>query len=686
MPRSNMSKASIPWILLFTLLVLSFWIRIQGVERLPEGQFTEPDAYLYHWQASIISEHGKLPERDMHRWLPLGRDNGQTLNLYSYVLAYTQKTLASFFPKVTLYHVSVYLPVVCFCIGLTALCLFLFQTYGLLFSGIVGVLLATLPGSIERSSAGFGDRDAWCLMLGILAVTTYLTSLETQSPRRRLLWTLASVFFVVLGGLSWEGFGVFLSIILFVELWRFLTSETEEGFGDYILWVSACLLPLYLASPAYQRGYGFATHLFSFVIIPPFAVLCLRGLRYLLLRKTAAAEKLQPHARELALVFTLAILGVAVGYVLTQMDTFAETSVVLGQNWLMRGISELESPGFGYWVFRYGSVFFFAILGFVLIPVYLWKKQGLLLSIPLAVFALATFFRQPLDRFWGAAFGNTLFGISLAVCAVAVILLAWRREKNVENELVSLAFIGWFLVWVALASEAKRYDFFIGVALTFATAKFLVSSAESVCDKIWHSGAVPEKFREPLKLTHLKTGCAVILLMILMCFPLKQAHTYHSVFAAKQMRTALPGNTAVRNALDWMNAALPKSAVVAAHWRYGSQLNVLGGVKTITDQDTYIQRWIRLYYQHIINATDQREALEFLKTHGASHLMLVGQMPAKHFLRGQQSDAFVPVYPTEGFASSNVNVWELRYPPEIETDPKYLLTGIPEIDDTLQSR
>ncbi len=52
------------------VLFFSTFIRIQGVESFPSGQFTEHGAYLYFWQASIISEHGHLLERDMSRWLP----------------------------------------------------------------------------------------------------------------------------------------------------------------------------------------------------------------------------------------------------------------------------------------------------------------------------------------------------------------------------------------------------------------------------------------------------------------------------------------------------------------------------------------------------------------------------------------------------------------------------------------
>ena len=85
-------------VLIVGLLCLAAFIRLQGITNVPSGQLTESDGYFYYWQAQLISEHGKLPERDMNRWLPLGRDLTQTLNLYGYVLAYAHKGIASDIP------------------------------------------------------------------------------------------------------------------------------------------------------------------------------------------------------------------------------------------------------------------------------------------------------------------------------------------------------------------------------------------------------------------------------------------------------------------------------------------------------------------------------------------------------------------------------------------------------------
>ena len=76
--------------------------------------FPKNDAFLFHWQSGIIAEQGELPAKDIHRWLPDGRDNQQMLSLYPYAIAYIHKVL----PWFSLYHIQLYLPVLCFTLGL----------------------------------------------------------------------------------------------------------------------------------------------------------------------------------------------------------------------------------------------------------------------------------------------------------------------------------------------------------------------------------------------------------------------------------------------------------------------------------------------------------------------------------------------------------------------------------------
>ncbi|MCY3550780.1 MAG: hypothetical protein OXH39_10020 [Candidatus Poribacteria bacterium] len=664
----------IPWALLGAIFLIAFYIRIQGVPNIPEGQFTGNDPYLHYWQAQIVSEQGRLPARDMHRWLPVGRDHGQSMTAYAYGVAYTHRAITVLFPNVSLYQVSLFSPAVCFVFGLGVLCFFLYRTFGLLFSSVVGIFLATLPGVIERSAAGFSDRDSWCLMLGIFAVTTYLASLQTQSSRRRLLLVLTSGLSVFLGGMSWEGFGVFVSVILVVELWRFLTSEKEEGLWLYALWVCTFVPTLYLALPAYRSGEGFTTHLFAFVLMPPLILLGIRALRHVLITTSSLANKFRPHVRNLSLGLVLASFVLALGYVWIQLDTFASTTVPLSQNQLMQTVGELETPDYRYWVFRYGSLFFLGSLGFMSVGIHFWKNSGTVLAVFIFLFMLSTFFQARLETLLGTMGCSILFFTSLAGISLVLLFIAWRQRESPTYELVYVAMAIWFLLWVALSRDAKRYDFFIGLPIAFFTTDLIRRVGTYITENLKNARFLSADVREQLPLRVIKIGIAVVIVTALMYWTPAGEHAKRSVAAATRMREAAPGDTPAAKAFEWMKAELPPTAVVAARWGFGSMLNVLGGVKTVIDQDHYIQHWIHLYKENVRDATDARAALEFLKTHGATHLMLTQQQPSEVFLQGELSEAFVPVYPTENFTEASVKVWEIHYPSDIQSNPKYLAT------------
>ena len=100
------------------------------------------------------------------------------------------------------------------------------------------------------------------------------------------------------------------------------------------------------------------------------------------------------------------------------------------------------------------------------------------------MFVLTTFFREPLDRLWGVSFGNILFYFAIASCTIGFILiLVWRQKTHSPHQLVLIAFTAWFITWVALTRDAKRYDFFIGIPLAFFTAQFIQFVSETLIER-----------------------------------------------------------------------------------------------------------------------------------------------------------------------------------------------------------
>ena len=647
--QSRTSKYILIGVLLTGIIFLAFWIRTFG-------QFTEHDAYLYNYQAGIITEQGILPARDMHRWLPLGRDNTQLLSLYAYVIAFIHKA----FPWLSLYYIQLYLPVVSFVIGLGVLFLFLTRAYGILFASIASVLLATLPGSIERSAAGFGDRDAWCWMLGTLAVTSYLWKMQMEPGRRRYIATALSGITVFLGGLSWEGFGVFLLIVHVTELWKFCSAEKEHRIKEYLLWMFMFVPWLFLISPAYRSGYGFSQHVAALMLAPPLVIFTLYGIRYLLLH---FYEPLRPHAQKLSWFLTLFAIIVGIGFVLLQTHTFETTAFAFRESNLMKSVSELTDPNFKYWIDRYGTIFIFSSFGMIVTSLYLWKWKSLPLACSLILFVGTTFFRDFVNEWTTPQMCNTLFFISLVLTLLSFGGLAYLQRETAKTEWVTLAMLTWFLLWVGFSRGGKRHDFFIGVPLAFFTAELIQFIIHTFSESVKQS-------RQHL----LKISIAIIILSALMFVPFLGAYTKSSIYAATEMRKVVSDNNLI-TAFHWIKKELPRTSVVAAKWNYGTQLNVFGGVKTITDSDHYIPHWTDLYEQHVHHATSQREFLEFLKTHSATHLMITRkEFVTNNLLRKQRSDVLVPVYPTKNFALSRVKIWEIHYPPDIQPNLKYLST------------
>ena len=649
---------------LIGILFVAFFIRVQGVSTLPENEFAEPDAYLYYAQAQTITRHGHLPARDMQRWLPLGRDNRQLLSLYAYVIAYTYKALCVIFPKIMLYQVQLYAPPLCFVFGMCVLFLFLNRTHGALFAFIVILLLATLPGSVDRSSAGYGDRDAWCWMLGTLAIITYLWKDQILQGRQRYFRIFLSGFIVFLGGLSWEGFGFFGIIILSAELWKFCTTETENYLKEYLLWVLTFVPWLYLISPAYRSGYGFSTHVAALMLAPPLALLMLRCVRYVCLKYS---NRTRVHSRKLAAGLTLLSIVIALGYFFHQTNTFATTAFPFKESKLMKSVDELIDPIFLSWVYRYGSIFVLGSMGLVVESIRLWKWKGVFLAIALTLFAATTFFRQPLDAWIGSEAGNRLFFITLVLVPIGISTACLRRKKT-EGELITLIAIIWFFLWVGLARGGKRYDFFVGVPLALGTACFLCILARFTNTLEWVK-RLPHFISKQL----IPSVIAVAILIPTLFLSPLGGNLKRSLDLTSLMRQQRSGQGEITKAFKWMKSTLPQNAVIAANWTYGSQLNVLAGVKTIIDQDHYIPHWVDLYNQHVRNTRFQHEALEFLKTHEVTHIMLT-RADAKNLKYIHHSNAFKPIYPKDDFADANVKIWKLYYPPHIKTNSKYLAT------------
>lgn len=635
------------FVLLILILFVGGKVRGQGLSNVPTGQFVSNDAFLYLSHAETIVKDGKLPKVETHRWVPLGRDLQETLHGYPYAIAYAYRLIRTFIPNVTLYQVQLFAPTVCFLIGMSVLCLFLYIRFGFGVAAIVSTLLIIMPGSIERSAAGFSDRDGWSWMLGTIAVTTYLWKEGTTSKRIRYLCPVLSGFFVFLGGLSWEGFGGFALAIVAVELWRFLTTDAEEHLWEYVLWVLMFVPSLFLLSPAYHKGSGFSSHVAAFLLFPSLAMLLLRMFRYYLTHGHHSVSKFikeQISARAISLVFCAVCLLIGIAYIALHHTTFVQSVVPFSGAAVMEEVGELKSPQDIFWYSRYGHVLLIACICLVVGCVRIWGSKAIVLAFTLSLFTAATFLRQYLYHVLSPAICEYLFYGAVAFTPITALGVAALRAKPVKHEYTYVALSAWLLLWLGLARDALRYDFFIGVPLACFAAiaiQFVTTYVSQHIAAIKKEGRMEENTAQSRTKEDVKDGRKRNVVPVLTKVGITFACFALILFWEPPSGKPLPGlaqrgyatqivpehvfpgkDTPMANACQWIDEHLSTDKVVAAPWSYGHMLNVLGGVKTVIDPDHFIVHWIDLYEKHVSAATSEQEALEFLKTHHVTHLLL----------------------------------------------------------------
>ena len=583
----------------------------------------------------------------MNRWLPYGRDNGQILSLYSYFIAYIHKILTLFLPDLTLYAIQLYLPPLCFTLGICILFLFLVHQYGRLFAIITCVLLATIPGSLERSAIGFGDRDAWCWLFGVLAVVSYLFKAQQSNKRNRYIFTTLSGLSVLFGGLSWGAFGIFLLIPIAMELWIFCTTEKEQHLSEYVLWTAIFVPLLYLLSPIYRHGTGFTTHIAALTLLPPLVVLAIRTTRYLLIKYN---ELSQIHPSKIAYISSaIAIISAAL-YCYFQYASFETTAFIFRTSTFMQTMGELVDPDFIYWTDRYGAVFVLGSIGLILACGHFKNPQGTFLGVSLFLFTATTFFRRLIEAWVTPQTSDILFMLSVILSAISLGIAAIRttseQEQRTDHKLVLIAIITWFIIWVSLARSGKRYDFFIGLPLAFGTASLLWLAPVFFNEK---KAQIEQHFKQKI----ITAAIAITVVCAILFLTPVGGHLTRLHRVGYKMRTPIPNETYIVDTLNWVKKELPSETVMAANWDYGLPLNVIAGVKTITDSDTFIPHWIHLYYRHVFCGQDEKEVLSFLKTHGVTHLLLT-QLGAtirahSHSLVGSNNtqDRHFALYPLE---------------------------------------
>lgn len=618
------------------LLCAAVWIRVQSVPQLGGDRLFGTDAFRFFRQAEIILQDGSLPITDMRRWLPTGRDLTVYLSFSSYFLAWLTQFLQIFFPNWTLYQVAVYYPVGAFAAFMIVCYAFARRYLGRSAALISALLLAVAPSAVGRSLAGFSDRDALCLLLGGIVLFGYRLSADDGV---KTVWRNgalgASSLAALLLGLTWEGAGLFIAVAAAAEFARILIQgRSKRDTLRFLAWFSFWVVGLLIFTRAYRTEANVSSPFALLAFGPPcFLLACLLiaslsdrhfQTRRLVSFKGAVSVEFGSAAVVLAggaLVFAVfALVSAPVREVALSLRQNAISP--LGTSRLMETVGELRDTGLLDWMRLMGALYFLAAVGSAVLLYRLAVQQEWNPWLCVALFEgvmIGALYHQadPLLPFARQA-STFLFYASAAallICFAVYHLLSFRRGVRKPLGLegtTTLILIAWFLVTLMMTRGANRYGFFLAAPAALLGAR----GVASIYDRIAHPR------RTKLRKAAGWAASAAVMLLVLF-IPGMGGYAIQSPALAKSS-APLFHTPDWDGAFAWMRESLAPDAVVAAEWGYGSHLNALGGVRTVVDEDHYIPYWIHLNARHVLCAQDETEALEFLHTRGATHLMLTG--------------------------------------------------------------
>ncbi len=419
---------------------------LRGIDRklLYYGYLFGNDPWIEYWLTNYLYSHGigswstlTRENPDTHIfWYPWGRDF--TSSEYPLIPMVTAFTYTLFKPHMSLQQWSALLPPVAALFMIIAGYLYMRRLYGP-FAGITAaVFLSLLPASIDRTHAGFVEKEGIAMPLlvgGLLFFSVALANAWEKKWRAVIYAVVAGVLFGLIG-LTWGGYIIPGFIIAATALWLPLALREKEDMKPYVLVAYATAL-------AYSAMLVVAEMYTKVSLLAPLAV-ALLGPALAFILSTAVFKYSQGLLVKLPRILgspkrlyfaVLIVIGVAAIIALPYIGVRGRLFYTIA--WPLRGFVQfhplLESvaehqPVIGSPAFmEINGVLFTGLMGSLLILFYTSLKLGRKEDIPLGILAFGTLYST-----LGLSYLLQTAGVmgSLATAALIGVFEANRRARE----------------------------------------------------------------------------------------------------------------------------------------------------------------------------------------------------------------------------------------------------------------
>ena len=654
--------------LLGVILLIGYLIRIRNLWLLKDittGKFipADLDAFAFLRYAKYVLEHDNLMNIDYMRYYPWGYPNLTEFSLLSHFIVYLYKFLHFFSSNVTLEYADVIYPPICFIISMVFFFLLVKKLFDYKIALLSTLILSIIPVYLNRTMAGWGDKEALAMLFAFATLYFFISGWEAKGLKSGIIYSILSGISLGLMMFVWGGHAFVITTIGFFAFMSFVLIKFDRyKFYNYSIWYFIIVISLFLR----YKGMIFINILGTYYSgIASFAFLY--GLIYFifdlnLLKLKINIEKRFKFPPSLIIMFSCVVLVILIitldamhlDFLIDRIkDIYVSLTNPFGQSRWSLTVAEAHQPYFTDLIGQVGWKFFWVFFaGTVLLSYNLLKEFGKKYAYTGATLYGITTLGIFLNRY--SATSNTWNGetkLAIFVYFISLILLigslfvlyfiSFRKNKDIFNKFENLNnkylfILVWFLFMILAARSAIRVLMILSPVIAIL--------ASYLCFEL---------FNYSVKLTKkdaYKIGVWILLFLILL-MPFSITTFAYGLFdkgfivnfyqgSSNQAKyTGSIYNQQWQMAGKWIreNTSKPiftengyEGPIFAHWWDYGYLVQTGGERATITDGGNAKGSLNHMMGRHVLTGQNEIEALEFLKAHNATNLLIISDEIGKY--------------------------------------------------------
>lgn len=647
--KNNISLAAI--IILLVIVIYSFNVRTSNVPNLKDvttGNYTlgpDLDPFLFLRWAKDIAEHGSLMKNDTMRYYPLGYDTSAETLFVPYSIAYLYNILHFFDKSVTVEYAAVIYAAVFFALAVIAFFFFTRRLFVMnseikrnLIALIATAFFIVMPSLLHRTVAGIPEKEAGGIFFIFLLLYFFIASLQTKTNKGAIVFGILAGLSTGTLGLTWGGvtFAI-LGIGLAMFVCFILEIAKGKEYVAYLSWIFSFSLVMAFLTKRYGGFIGLITSTTTFVAYLTGVAIIMDFLlsKYIYKR---IENKIRLPKKIFSLIITI-IVGIIFFLIFNPGMAFHilnDIKVGLlhpqGTDRIALTVAENNQPYFSSWTASYDIRFFWIFIAAAVLLFHeaisgLKRLEKYLLSGIYFLFLVALIFsRYSQNNIMNgtSTLSQTVYfgGFFIFASFFAFIYINAQKSEEVEKikiiNIETVTLLSLFFWAVVSARGAIRLFFLLDPIVAILAAFIAVDLPYR---------AIKSK-SDTLKMTLWIIASIFVISALLLSF-------YNFVnITSNEARGTIPSAYTIQwqYAMKWVRDNTTKDSVFVHWWDYGYWLQTIGERTTVVDGGNSIGYWDYLVGRHVLTGQNETEALEFLKTHNVSYLLIdptdIGKYPA----------------------------------------------------------